>query len=307
MHELAMTQSVVDMVVERTDGRRVSAVQSPGRRPVRGRGPDAMLFCFDVATTGTAIEGAVLEIEQVKGRAHCRILRLGVHSRRPDPAVPLRERGRTDHGGQGTARHFRRAGGAAMCLTCGAVTSRASGSLPSGPTTALTPTATLTTTTTTTATAMITTTGMTTTTGRGRARRRRSSSASRSWPRTTTWPSTTVPGSPTHGITALNLMSSPGSGKTSLLERTIVELAGEREICVIEGDQETPSTPNGSRAAGRPCGPGQHRRRLPPRRPDGAARDRRRWPRSRFAAVHRERRQPGLSRPCSISGSRPRW
>ena len=41
------------------------------------------------------------------------------------------------------------------------------------------------------------------------------------------------------GITAFNLMSSPGSGKTSLLERTIAELGGQRPICVIEGDQET--------------------------------------------------------------------
>ena len=41
------------------------------------------------------------------------------------------------------------------------------------------------------------------------------------------------------GIVALNLMSSPGSGKTSLLERTIAETSGRREVCVIEGDQET--------------------------------------------------------------------
>ena len=41
------------------------------------------------------------------------------------------------------------------------------------------------------------------------------------------------------GITAFNLMSSPGSGKTSLLERTITELGAGRPICVIEGDQET--------------------------------------------------------------------
>ena len=41
------------------------------------------------------------------------------------------------------------------------------------------------------------------------------------------------------GIRALNLMSSPGSGKTSLLERTIGELGADRPICVIEGDQET--------------------------------------------------------------------
>ncbi|MEJ7691151.1 MAG: hydrogenase nickel incorporation protein HypB [Nocardioidaceae bacterium] len=40
-------------------------------------------------------------------------------------------------------------------------------------------------------------------------------------------------------IPAVNLMSSPGAGKTSLLERTIAELHGSREICVIEGDQET--------------------------------------------------------------------
>jgi hydrogenase nickel incorporation protein HypB len=39
------------------------------------------------------------------------------------------------------------------------------------------------------------------------------------------------------GITALNLMSSPGSGKTTLLERTIAEL--DRQVTVIEGDQET--------------------------------------------------------------------
>jgi len=41
------------------------------------------------------------------------------------------------------------------------------------------------------------------------------------------------------GILALNLMSSPGSGKTSLLRRTITELAPARPIAVIEGDQET--------------------------------------------------------------------
>ena len=41
------------------------------------------------------------------------------------------------------------------------------------------------------------------------------------------------------GITALNLMSSPGSGKTSLLERTIAELGNSYPVCVIEGDQET--------------------------------------------------------------------
>ncbi len=51
-------------------------------------------------------------------------------------------------------------------------------------------------------------------------------------------------------ITAVNLMSSPGAGKTSLLERTIAELAGHRKICVIEGDQETVVDAERIRAAG---------------------------------------------------------
>ncbi len=41
------------------------------------------------------------------------------------------------------------------------------------------------------------------------------------------------------GIVALNVMSSPGSGKTSLLVRTIHELSADRSVAVIEGDQET--------------------------------------------------------------------
>lgn len=40
-------------------------------------------------------------------------------------------------------------------------------------------------------------------------------------------------------IVAVNLMSSPGAGKTTLLERTIRDLAGEMDLCVVEGDQET--------------------------------------------------------------------
>ncbi|HSH13597.1 MAG TPA: hydrogenase nickel incorporation protein HypB [Desulfurivibrionaceae bacterium] len=40
-------------------------------------------------------------------------------------------------------------------------------------------------------------------------------------------------------VLALNLVSSPGSGKTTILERTIVDLKGEMAIQVIEGDQQT--------------------------------------------------------------------
>jgi hydrogenase nickel incorporation protein HypB len=42
-----------------------------------------------------------------------------------------------------------------------------------------------------------------------------------------------------NGIRALNLMSSPGSGKTTILAATLDELAGEFAIGVIEGDIAT--------------------------------------------------------------------
>ncbi len=41
------------------------------------------------------------------------------------------------------------------------------------------------------------------------------------------------------GIAVLNLVSAPGSGKTSLLERTLGTLAGEMRVAVIEGDVQT--------------------------------------------------------------------
>jgi hydrogenase nickel incorporation protein HypB len=54
------------------------------------------------------------------------------------------------------------------------------------------------------------------------------------------------------GVRALNVMSSPGAGKTTLLVRTIRELAGQLDIGVIEGDQETSLDADRIRSTGRP-------------------------------------------------------
>ena len=51
-------------------------------------------------------------------------------------------------------------------------------------------------------------------------------------------------------VLALNLMSSPGSGKTSLLERTIRALRDEMQIYVVEGDQATTNDAERIRATG---------------------------------------------------------
>lgn len=41
------------------------------------------------------------------------------------------------------------------------------------------------------------------------------------------------------GVVALNLVSSPGSGKTSLLERTLEDLGEQLDIAVVTGDVQT--------------------------------------------------------------------
>lgn len=56
-----------------------------------------------------------------------------------------------------------------------------------------------------------------------------------------------------HGVLALNLMSSPGAGKTSLLERTVEALSERLRIAVIEGDLATENDARRIRAKGVPA------------------------------------------------------
>lgn len=56
-----------------------------------------------------------------------------------------------------------------------------------------------------------------------------------------------------HGVLAINLMSSPGAGKTALLEATIVALRERYRIAVIEGDLETDNDAVRIRAHGVPA------------------------------------------------------
>jgi len=53
-------------------------------------------------------------------------------------------------------------------------------------------------------------------------------------------------------IVALNLVSSPGSGKTSILERSITELGEKLNCAVIEGDQQTLNDAERIQKAGAP-------------------------------------------------------
>ncbi|AMV73654.1 hydrogenase nickel incorporation protein HypB [Desulfuromonas carbonis] len=53
-------------------------------------------------------------------------------------------------------------------------------------------------------------------------------------------------------LLVLNLVSSPGSGKTSILERTLADLKGELAFAVLEGDQQTANDADRIAATGVP-------------------------------------------------------
>ena len=70
MHELSITQSVVDAACERAGGRPIRSIRVQVGA-LTAVVPDAMLFCFDLVTEGTPAQGARLDIEPAAGGAHC--------------------------------------------------------------------------------------------------------------------------------------------------------------------------------------------------------------------------------------------
>ena len=84
MHELAITQSVVDAVTERTGSATIVSVRVRVGR-LSGVVPDALRFCFELVTEGTPLEGARLEIDQPEGRGRCRTC--GAEFALPDPVL----------------------------------------------------------------------------------------------------------------------------------------------------------------------------------------------------------------------------
>jgi hydrogenase nickel incorporation protein HypA/HybF len=80
MHELALTQEIVDIVSRRVAARAAAAAVGPLKvtRVVLEVGrlaavlPDAIRFCFDLCAEGTPLEGAALDVVEVAGRGRCR-------------------------------------------------------------------------------------------------------------------------------------------------------------------------------------------------------------------------------------------
>ncbi len=71
MHEMGITRNIVSIVAEHAKSQKVRRVRLEVGK-LSAVMPDALLFCFDVVAKGTVLEGAVLEIVEVVGRAKCR-------------------------------------------------------------------------------------------------------------------------------------------------------------------------------------------------------------------------------------------
>ena len=71
MHELAIAESVVDTVTQRLPGATVTCVHLE-IGALSGVVADSIRFCFDLATEGTGLAGARLEITEPPARCRCR-------------------------------------------------------------------------------------------------------------------------------------------------------------------------------------------------------------------------------------------
>jgi hydrogenase nickel incorporation protein HypA/HybF len=71
VHELAIAESVVDTVTQRLPGVKIACVHLE-IGALSGVVSDSVRFCFDLATEGTGLEGAALEITEPPARCRCR-------------------------------------------------------------------------------------------------------------------------------------------------------------------------------------------------------------------------------------------
>jgi hydrogenase nickel incorporation protein HypA/HybF len=71
MHELSLTQAVVDAVADRMGDAEIACVRLEIGK-LSGVVVDSIRFCFDLVAEGTLLQGARLEIDEPSGHAHCR-------------------------------------------------------------------------------------------------------------------------------------------------------------------------------------------------------------------------------------------
>jgi hydrogenase nickel incorporation protein HypA/HybF len=81
MHELGVALELVDALTARAAGARVRRVVLEVS-VLSSVLPDALAFCFELATEGTPVEGARLELRTVAAHARCRCCGLALRAER---------------------------------------------------------------------------------------------------------------------------------------------------------------------------------------------------------------------------------
>ena len=71
MHELAIAEGIIESVTGKLPDARITQVNLE-IGALSGVVADSLLFCFDLATEGTALAGAELEISEPDARCYCR-------------------------------------------------------------------------------------------------------------------------------------------------------------------------------------------------------------------------------------------
>ena len=71
MHELAIAEGLIDVVTQRLPSTKIAEVRLE-IGALSGVVADSLRFCFDLATEGTTLEGAQLQITEPGIRCECR-------------------------------------------------------------------------------------------------------------------------------------------------------------------------------------------------------------------------------------------
>jgi hydrogenase nickel incorporation protein HypA/HybF len=70
MHEMSITQGIIDLCLEHAKGRRLSSLEVVIGE-LSNVVPEAIEFCFEACSKGTLLEGAQLNIIRIPGSGKC--------------------------------------------------------------------------------------------------------------------------------------------------------------------------------------------------------------------------------------------
>ncbi|MDD2850370.1 MAG: hydrogenase maturation nickel metallochaperone HypA [Desulfuromonadaceae bacterium] len=71
MHEMSITQGIIDLCLEHADGHRISAVEIDIGE-LSSVVPESIEFCFEACSQETLLEGARLTITRIPGMGVCK-------------------------------------------------------------------------------------------------------------------------------------------------------------------------------------------------------------------------------------------